>query len=138
MIGLIGSPCSDAAGDRLAGEQLCGKGPGDPGGAEHEPVACSGSRHGHSFKGSMTRSMARRSRVAIIPLLLIRSHTVPSFGPPNARQKLTTGSKSEQGHQDGQGLERLPCEERISDRGLFSLERRQLQGCNSSPQYLTK
>lgn len=46
----------------------------------------------------------RSKKVAIIPLLLIRSHTVPSFRHPNARQTLTARSKSAEGYQDGQGL----------------------------------
>jgi len=74
---------------------------------------CALAADGHSFLGCMSRSITRSSEVAIIPFLLLRSHTVPGFGCPNARQTLITRSKSEESHQDGHELEHLPCEGRL-------------------------
>ena len=62
------------AGDRLAGEQPCGKGPGDPGGqrAEHEALTA---QTANSIPGYISRSMAKRLREVIVPpLILPRPH----------------------------------------------------------------
>lgn len=62
------------AGDRLAGEQLCGKGPGDPHGqsAEHKAQTA---ETANSIPGYISRSMAKRLKEMIVtPLLLPRPH----------------------------------------------------------------
>lgn len=56
------------AGERLAGEQPCGKDPGDPGGqrAEHEALTA---ETANSIPGCI--SMAKRPREVIVPPFLL-------------------------------------------------------------------
>lgn len=62
------------AGDRLAGEQPCGKGPGDPGGQRAECEALT-PEIANSILGYISRSTAKRLREVIIaPFLLPRPH----------------------------------------------------------------
>lgn len=46
----------------------------------------------------------------------------------NVSQEHALAAKTTSGHQPGQGLELLPCKERLRDQGLFSLQKRMFGG----------
>lgn len=66
------------AGDRLAGEQLCWKGPGGLGRrqAEHGPAACLAAKVADCVLGCINKSTASKPKDVIIPLYLalVRPH----------------------------------------------------------------
>ena len=77
--------------------------------------------------------MASRPREVILPLYsaLVRPptwSTVFSSGAPNIRRTWTCWSRSRGGHKNDRGLEHLLYEDRLRELGLFSLEKRRLQG----------
>ena len=82
--------------------------------------------------GCIKSSVASRSREGILPLYsaLMRPPLqccVQLWGT-STRRIPTCSSRSRGGHKDDQGLEHLPCEDRLRELGLFSLEKRRLWG----------
>jgi len=86
----------------------------------------------NSILGSIKRSVASRSREGMLPLCsaLVRAHpeSHPALEPPAQDRQGAVGAGPEEATKMMRGLEHLCCEERVGELGLFSLEKRRLQG----------
>lgn len=85
-----------------------------------------------SSLGCMSRSTASRSREVTAPstqhLIDHIQNTVSIFGCPNTRKTSINWRKFSGGPPAWSGLKHLPCEERLREMGLLSLEKRRFQG----------
>ncbi|KFV41079.1 hypothetical protein N328_07340, partial [Gavia stellata] len=80
--------------------------------------------------GCIKRSMTSRSREVIVPLYsaLVRPHPDYSVRPCSPQHRKAMELLEKVQRKMIRGLERLPYEDRLRELGLFSLEKRKLQG----------
>ncbi|KAK4826464.1 hypothetical protein QYF61_009191 [Mycteria americana] len=121
------APAMTQPGDELAGEQLCGKGPGvmTNGELQVSQQHALSVKMANSILGCMNSSIARRSQEGITPLFsaLFKPQSASSFGAVSTRKALINWGKSPQ---DDRELEHSVCEDKPNDWGLFSLGKRWL------------
>ena len=83
--------------------------------------------------GSIRRGVTSSEREVIVPLYsaLVRHPPgvlCPGLEPPVQERLGAVGEGLEESHEVIRGLEHLPCEDRLRELGLFSLQKRRLQG----------
>jgi len=96
----------------------------------------------NSILGCIGRGVAGRETEGIVPLYSCSQKDSfgvlhPGLGPPAQERCGAAGEGPKEATKMIRGLEHLSCEERLSELGLFSLEKRRLQGDPSAAiQYL--
>ena len=112
----------------------CGEGHGGSGGqrAGHEQQCALTARKATSALGCTHRGLAA-GREGIVPLCsaLVRPHLqycVHAWGPQRKKDRELLERVQRRAAEMLRGLQHLPCEDRLRELGLFSLEKRRLQG----------